>query len=123
MLRALALISALALAPTLAHADHKLAGGPIPNVTAHSTGACHMETSTETVHGVRIQRSRPVGCERRARVSERASTSVRPIEVTVNTRVNLAPRRRGTSRYVLGSPGYWRGTGTRDNYVLGAPVR
>lgn len=81
-----------------------------------------MATSSETVHGVRIQRSKPVGCEQQVRRTEPATAALRPIEVNVNTRVNLAPRRRGTSRYVLGSPGYWRGTGTRDNYVLGAPT-
>ncbi|MEM1150057.1 MAG: hypothetical protein AAGI03_05815 [Pseudomonadota bacterium] len=119
MLRSLVLVSAVALVPAISYADGHLAGGPMPTVTSHSVGECQTITTTEVVRGVRIHRSRTVGCEPKASPERESTESSRPVEITVNTRVNLAPPRRGTTRHVAGAPGYWKGTGTRENYVLG----
>ncbi|MEL6567091.1 MAG: hypothetical protein AAFQ22_01650 [Pseudomonadota bacterium] len=122
MFRALTALTFASALAGLAHADGHLAGGPMPSVTAHGAAACHSKTTTETVHGVRVHRSEPVGCAMPARepTSQRSPTS--RVAVTVNNRINLAPRRRGTRNVLVGAPGYWRGTGTRKGYVLGAPT-
>ncbi len=122
MLRALALISTLALAPGLAHGDGHLAGAPMPSLKSYPSGECRVVTQTEVVHGVRVHRSQRVGCDTPERTGESRPVAVAPeVRVTINSGFALAPRRFGTSPYVLGSPGWSRARDRQTGYLVGAP--
>lgn len=106
-----------------AHADGHLAGAPMPTMTAHGAGDCRVETTTETVHGVRIHRSRPIGCEGPTGAAAAPAPAGSAISVRADARVIFQSRRRSTSLNALGAPGHLRGTRVRENSVLGAPTR
>ena len=122
MLRTFALFSTLALASGLAHGDDHLAGAPTPSVKSYNSDACRMVTQTEVVNGVRVHRSQRVGCDTLQRCEASRPAGVAPsISVTINSGFALAPRRFGTSPYVLGSPGWSRARDRQTGYLVGAP--